>query len=263
VTSSDVRNRTIAPSIDRDDRLGDYFRRHRYGPSVNGPGKPAMVWTRRIWRLTDPDRPRSAAVLVVANLVPLVGAVLLGWNVGAIVVLYWFESVIVGILNVPKMALAKGGLATSGASTATSTIVNKVVAIPFYGVFLLLSGVAALYLATAAGGSQPQTNFSPRAYFALLDLPVTGLILAAVGLLVSHLVSFNDFLIDREYAGIDPTVQMFAPYPRVAILLAAALASGSVVALMGSPVWAVASFVVGKILLELRLAQPQRRRRVA
>jgi len=226
-----------------------------------------MVWTRRIWRLTDPDRPRSAAVLVVANLVPLVGAVLLGWNVGAIVVLYWFESVIVGILNVPKMALAKGGLATSDASTAISTIVNKVVAIPFfvfhYGVFLLLSGVAALYLATAAGGSQPPTNFSPRAYFALLDLPVTGLILAAVGLLVSHLVSFNDFLIDREYAGIDPTVQMFAPYPRVAILLAAALASGSVVALMGSPVWAVASFVVGKILLELRLAQSQRRRRVA
>jgi hypothetical protein len=98
-------------------------------------------------------------VLVVANLVPLLGAVLLGWNVGAIVVLYWFESVIVGILNVPKIALAKGGPATSALSKAISTILCKVVA--------------------------------------------------------------------------------------------------------GSPVWAVASFVAGKILLELRLAQSQRRRRVA
>lgn len=201
--------------------------------------------------------------LVAANLVPLVGAVFLGWNVGAIVVLYWFECVIVGVLNVPKMALANGGRATSGASAVVGVFLYKVVAIPFfalqYSAFLFVSGVAALYLAVASGGSEPPTNFSPGAYFALIKLPIAGLIVAAISLLLSHLVSFNDFLVRRDYEGIDPISQMGAAYPRVFMLLVTALASGAVIVVMGSPVWAVATFVIGKTLLDLRLGRSTRK----
>lgn len=69
----------------------------------------------------------SAAVLalVVANLLPLAGVVWWGWTVLEVLVLYWLESGIVGLLNVPKILLARGesdGVeGTGGASDTTTT----------------------------------------------------------------------------------------------------------------------------------------------
>src|SRR5438105_3002112 len=54
--------------------------------------------------------PGSAAVLVAANLVPLVGVLLFGWSLATILVLYWAESGVVGLLNIPKILLARGDL---------------------------------------------------------------------------------------------------------------------------------------------------------
>jgi hypothetical protein len=227
-----------------------------------------VIWTGRLWKWTDPDRQRSAAAIVVANLVPLVGALFLGWNVGAIVVLFWLECGIVGIVNVPKIALAQGGSASPDAS-AMMGVLRRMVAIPFFvfhfGVFFLAAGAGALYLAVAASGTLPVTH-GPQAFretLATLELPVAGLVLATVALLARHLVAFNDFLAHGEYARADPFHQMFAPYPRVFVLLAATLVSGTVIAMMGRPVWAVASFVVAKTLLDLRVTASERQRRAA
>ena len=53
---------------------------------------------------------RSALVLVIANLIPLVGVVFFGWSLLTILVLYWLENGIVGFWNVPKIALAQGSM---------------------------------------------------------------------------------------------------------------------------------------------------------
>jgi len=60
--------------------------------------------------MISPEAARAitAGFLVVTNLVPLAGALTLGWEVGTILYLYWLESVIVGGLNIVKMALAQG-----------------------------------------------------------------------------------------------------------------------------------------------------------
>ena len=50
----------------------------------------------------------SAALLVAFNLVPLAGVLLWGWNVATILVLYWVENGIIGVLNIPKILLASG-----------------------------------------------------------------------------------------------------------------------------------------------------------
>jgi hypothetical protein len=229
-----------------------------------------LIWTRRLWKWIGPDRQQSAVLIVVANLVPFVGALFLGWHVGAIVVLFWLECGIVGILNVPKIALAQGKSETPGAS-ALGDILKKMVAIPFfvlhYGVFFIASGGGALFLVVAASGTMPPANGPPgeafRETLAMVDLPVAGLVVATVALLIRHLVAFNDFLAQREYAGVDPFDQMGAAYPRVFVLLAATLASGTVIAVMGSPVWAVASFVVGKTLLDLRPTVSERQGQAA
>jgi Family of unknown function (DUF6498) len=53
---------------------------------------------------------RSAIVLVVANVIPLVGVVFFGWSLLTILVLYWVENGIVGLLNVPKILFSQGSL---------------------------------------------------------------------------------------------------------------------------------------------------------
>ena len=75
----------------------------------------------------------SAAILalVVANLLPLAGVVWWGWTVLEVLVLYWLESGIVGLLNVPKILLARGETdgvdGTGGAGdTAATTSSTKI-----------------------------------------------------------------------------------------------------------------------------------------
>jgi hypothetical protein len=46
----------------------------------------------------------SAAVLVAVNAIPLIGVAFWGWSLMMILVLYWVESGIVGVINVFKIA---------------------------------------------------------------------------------------------------------------------------------------------------------------
>src|SRR5687768_11819199 len=53
---------------------------------------------------------RSAIVLLVANLIPIVGVIFFGWSLHTILVIYWLENGIVGFWNVPKILLAQGSV---------------------------------------------------------------------------------------------------------------------------------------------------------
>ena len=66
----------------------------------------------------------SIQVLTVANLVPLFGVVFLGWDAAAIVLLYWVENLIVGLLNILRMILVK--VESSGKQF------EKLILIPFF-----------------------------------------------------------------------------------------------------------------------------------
>ena len=45
----------------------------------------------------------TTIVLIGANLIPLLGVLLLGWSTFSVVVLYWLENLMVGIINILKM----------------------------------------------------------------------------------------------------------------------------------------------------------------
>jgi len=49
----------------------------------------------------------SLIALVIANALPLVGVLLLGWTVFPLVLLYWLENLVVGGFNVAKLLLAQ------------------------------------------------------------------------------------------------------------------------------------------------------------
>src|SRR3954471_13716766 len=98
----------------------------------------------------------AVVALVVANAIPLVGVLFLGWNVWTILTIYWLENGVVGVFNVLKMAKAPApeppgrsamlynGRPVVGGASAKATL------IPFflihYGIFWVVHGIFVLTL---------------------------------------------------------------------------------------------------------------------
>ena len=103
----------------------------------------------------------AVAALLVANAIPLIGVLFLGWNVWTILTIYWLENGVVGVFNVLKMARAEGPLlggVAAGSLTGYGLPIEgsaKVVLIPFfivhYGLFWLVHGIFILTLPMFTG----------------------------------------------------------------------------------------------------------------
>ena len=195
----------------------------------------------------------AVVALVVANLIPLVGVVFLGWSVWNILVIYWLENGIVGVLNVLKMSAATGEEATGLASALRIngqpvTSVSKVGLIPFfvmhYGIFWAVHGIFVLTLPA----------FLSLASDTPLELGFGAVLFAAVGLAISHGLSFWwNFLRGGEYRRTTPAVLMFQPYRRLIALHLTIIFGALAVTFTGAPVAAIAILVAVKTLLDLGL----------
>ncbi len=223
----------------------------------------------------------SAALLVAFNLVPLAGVLFWGWNVATLLVLYWVENGIVGLLNVPKMLLARGD-GMPGASVRSGTApapmplsgdgpAGRVGLVLFflahYGIFWLVHGIFVLTLTSFAAHAVepwfPGPAFPPDVLPGSVDVSggpaATGPDLSAVAwgalaLAISHTASFVvNFVGRREYLTVSPMRQMGAPYGRVVILHLSILLGGFISLALGSPIGAVIVLVLLKTAVDLAL----------
>ena len=177
----------------------------------------------------------ALVALVVANLVPLAGVLWFGWSIWTILTIYWVENGIVGFYNVLKMAAVTG--------------TGKIGVIPFfilhYGMFWLVHGIFVLTLPTfvpfGAGGeldrsappfmSEGQLSPDP----ALAGANVTNVVIAGIGLFISHGVSYVlNFIRSGEHRRVSATDLMGAPYRRVVILHLTILFGAFAVVLTGA-----------------------------
>ncbi|MEO5884445.1 MAG: DUF6498-containing protein [Candidatus Limnocylindrales bacterium] len=196
----------------------------------------------------------AVVALLVANVIPLVGVLFLGWNVWTILIVYWLENGIVGVFNVAKMARAEGG----DADGSPNVIVNgrsvsstaKLGLIPFfvmhYGIFWTVHGVFVLTLPLfgsmgADTGPDMTNGFSPGTIG-----------IAVIALTISHAVSYYfNFLRGGEYRRVSAAGQMFAPYGRLVVLHITIILGGIAIASMGAPAAAIVILVGLKTLLDL------------
>jgi len=149
----------------------------------------------------------STGSLIVFNLIPLLGVLFFGWNLSAIMVLYWFENVIIGFFNAIKMAKAEGTKPRrqlySGSKPITDA--NKTSSILFFlvhfGIFTFGHGV---FVFTFFGRGLP---------------PVSSLLPAALCLFSSHGISYSyNFIHNEEYRRLAFQDLFFQPYKRVLIM---------------------------------------------
>src|SRR5512140_863217 len=222
---------------------------------------------------------RTAIALVLANAIPLAGVLFFGWSLWTSLVLYWVESGIVGVWNIPRILLAEGvllrgkvGVGYRPWAVAKAPAVGRTgLAVFFtfhYGLFWLVHGVFVLIIPAfmgAFGGSgsidlvplfpgDPSSPLvpspAPVGPFGAIDLAAVAV--AAIGLFVSHGASFVfNYLGRGEYRTVAAAAQTLAPYGRLVVLHMTILLGGFVIAFIGAPIGMLVLLVVLKTGLDL------------
>lgn len=209
-------------------------------------------WIDRALALRSQSNPIAIGVLVAVNLVPLFGVLFLGWDVGLILISYWLENGIIGLLNIPKILLAGRD------NSVAASVIAGFFALHYggfwigHGVFVfILAGLAQRGLFGFFGGS----GFGAFAFDPIGNvIRDPAILLLALLLLISHVVSFfTNYLGRREYLNTTPYRQMFQPYSRLVVLHVTILFGAFAIVFLGQPIVLVALLVGLKAALDLWL----------
>tara|TARA_R110001599_G_scaffold353231_1_gene590967 strand:- start:40578 stop:41327 length:750 start_codon:yes stop_codon:yes gene_type:complete len=199
-------------------------------------------------------RRTSLVVLVLVNLLPLVGVLMLGWDVAALMVLYWSENLVLGFYTLLKM-LVVSPLRALGMGTFF---------VIHYGGFCAVHGLFIVTLLLGEG-LDPMPGDPWPAFLVFPQMLVNVVrqvlvyappdwLLAVAALYISHGVSFVvNFLIGRERDELNLSQLMAAPYGRIMILHVAILLGGFAVIALGQPVAMLAVLVLLKLALDVVL----------
>ncbi len=172
----------------------------------------------------------SILFLIGANLIPLIGVLIWGWSVGAVLLAYWIESAIIGVLNIPRIWATQG---TAGNKLFTSMFFTV-----HYGGF---AAAHLVFLTSVFGAAEP-----------LAAITVGGAMMwTALSFFISHFISLMMRLYRREFKDSVPAVQLFAPYSRVMVMHIVVLFGAFLIEFLGSPIYAVVLLVVIKTAIDL------------
>ena len=196
----------------------------------------------------------SVLALIAANAVPLLGVLWFGWKVFPLLLLFWFENLIIGAFNVVKMILASPDSQKGWAA--------KLILVPFfsvhYGMFTLVHGVFVIGL---FGSQSRQSAPFPDLYTVLGLIREEHLGWAILGLAVSHAVSLGmNYIGEGEYRRATLDKLMFQPYGRIVVLHLTILGGGFLMMALGSPTIGLVLLVVLKIGLDLSAHLRERRK---
>jgi hypothetical protein len=219
------------------------------------------AWIARA-RALGGSNPIAAVVLVAVNAVPLVGVLFWGWDVGTILIAYWLENGVIGLINIPKIMLAAGPNSVGGAVMAGFFAIHYGGFWIGHGVFVfLIAGIASrglfgFFLGSGfpfSGGIVDGSISNGGVGLAAssgADAPQ--LLLIVVLLFLSHGMSFLfNYMGRKEYLNTTPMKQMFQPYGRLIILHVTIIFGAFLVIGLGQPVLLVALLVILKTAVDL------------
>ena len=213
----------------------------------------------------------SSLVLILANLIPVVGVLLYDWDVLSILLLYWTESVVIGVLNVARMLACESGDVLQGMLAVMDRPVPEEVRenlpriggaalkfflIPFfvvhYGMFCFVH-LAAVVGIFGGGGISLQTGYS------LFELWQPSLWIAVAAIFASHSYSFfANFIGEGEYKRTNLMLLMMRPYGRIIAMHVAIVLGAGLVIWLGSPLPMLLILILIKTFLDSRLHEKER-----
>ncbi len=190
--------------------------------------------------------PLTSTVLVLANLLPLYGVLVLDWPVVALLLLFWLENVVVGAFNVLRILVARLG--------DFMMLPRKL----FLGGFFVIhyGGFAmghVIFILAIFGGDAIVVEGAfptPATIREIVAEYRLGFPLAA--LILSHGISFFfNYIGEGEYRTAGIASLMSRPYGRVVILHIVIIVGGGISMVLGEPAFALALLVILKIAVDL------------
>jgi hypothetical protein len=227
----------------------------------------------------------AVVALVIVNLIPLAGVLLLGWRLADLMLLYWLENGIIGGFTILKILTSR---APRDMPRPTATEIH--VSLPHrlgavgtalfftvhYGLFWIVHGVFVHVFFVSGPGFGPFGAGSggplggpggpfwgplPSGPFGGVPMVPEGVgpavgggfALALLSLVLSHGVSYLVHYLGRgEDRSLSPSALMQQPYGRVTVLHVTILGGGFVAMVLGQPLLSLVLLVGLKIAVDVR-----------
>ena len=196
------------------------------------------------WRLID------IVLSVLAAAIVAYGVLVLKWSVFVVVALFWFENVVIGVLNVAKMLV-------TGARLGSAALIGALALAAFftvhYGLFTVTHGIFVVALF-----GESELGKSTAGFFAPLSQMIGYLFadrdawLAAILITMLQGAAFVRWLGSTNHHIANLPALMFAPYGRIVILHITIIASGILVLALKAPVAGALLLVALKLVFDLK-----------
>jgi hypothetical protein len=239
-------------------------------PPADAPEKgiPSTPLPTTRQEIEAPAPEQSAApgwALVAANLVPLGGVAFLGWRIADVVFLYWVENLVIGWMNVLRIAtaqpekLVRPRVAGTGLRPWELGVAKAFLAgffIVHYGGFCAAHGAVLADFFPARDASGQDLPAEVR----VADLLADPWLLAAIAaLFASHLVSYlRNYLYRGEYRRVNVALLMMRPYGRIFVTHLFIFAGALALEGLESPLAAMVAFVAIKTAIDFHMHRRER-----
>ncbi len=194
----------------------------------------------------------SALSLIAANLLPLIGCLLLDWSVFLIIFLFWSENLIIGFFNIFKLILAQG---------EGKKIASKAFTVPFfmihYGGFCAGHGIFVIAV-FGKWANADISNFHNFIHDLFIDEKA---VYAVIALFLSHGFSFiYNYILKGERKRATIKKLMTTPYSRIFILHLTLIFGAFLVILFKRPEAGLTLLIILKIGVDLSAHLKERSR---
>ncbi len=178
-------------------------------------------------------------VVLVFNLIPAACVLWLGWSALTLLVLYWVENVVVGVVTALKLrAIERKGGARPGPAATTGFFAMH------YGIFTLVHGVFAFVIGGVVGNPDPAATFA-QFWSERWSFLATVLALSAL-----HAAALIDWMRSKGWETADLNSQMMAPYGRIFVMHLTVIGGAFVIIETGAPAYAIVLLALLKTVFE-------------
>jgi hypothetical protein len=180
----------------------------------------------------------SLAALLLVNMLPVFGVLFLGWSVFDVMVLFWLENIVIGVINLLRMGTRVVLLGEwAGLFFMTFFAFHYGAFCAGHGMFVFAMFGESAKLITA------DASMSPLGLVRMITAFIgaqPGFLWATIGLFASHGVSYVVNFIGRgEYRTINAGDLLYGPYTRIVVLHVTIILGAIAVTALGQPIYAV------------------------
>jgi hypothetical protein len=193
--------------------------------------------------------PRVLAAISI-NLMPVAGIVLFGWSAFVLMMLYWLENIVIGIVTLGKILV---GSTLRDHRSLFATIPIGAFFVFHYGLFCFVHGIFVWAIFGDANAAPGSPFEMPGAIMAEIEASPE-IFWGIVYLCAVYVIVFLGWMISGAWRQTNAIVEMGKPYVRIVVLHVTIIAAGMPVIILGEPMVGVLILALIKTGFELYLA---------